>query len=235
MIRNMNYGVILLGGASKRFLDPINKQFKKVLGIPLYQYSLKTMVQSNIIDRILLVVSPQNINYVRGQVQVFDKILDVIPGGITRQKSSYEAIKYLSQIANDEDNVFIHDAARPLLSLAMLENLNNALKECRAITLARNCHDTIVRTINFDEVDNFVNRGEVALIETPQAFHLKTIKEAHENAIKNNIFNASDDTYLVKMNNQAVRILVSEENNFKITLTSDFEVFEAMITKGVGQ
>lgn len=235
MIRNMNYGVILLGGASKRFLDPVNKQFKKVLGIPLYQYSLKTMSQSNVIDRILLVVNSQNINYVKGQIQAFDKIIDVIPGGITRQKSSYEAIKYLSQIANDDDAVFIHDAARPLLSLSMLESLSNALKECDAITIARNCHDTIVKTINFDEIDNYVNRGEVALIETPQVFRLKTIKEAHENAINNNIFNASDDTYLVKMNNQAVRILISEENNFKITLTSDFEVFEAMVTKGAGQ
>lgn len=225
----MNYAIILLGGASKRFNDPVNKQFKKVLGIPLYQYCLDTFNNSSVIDKIILVVSSSNVGLVKSQIQSFHKVMDVIQGGITRQKSCFEAIKYLSNYALDEDNIFISDAARPLVSLSMIEQLNNELKEYNAVSIAKRVNDTMVNTINFDEVDSYINRAETASIETPQAFKYKTIKKAHDIANINNVFNATDDTTLVKNIDEKIKLVFIEENNFKITTVADLKMFEAIL------
>ena len=112
--------ILLSAGKSKRFKSKINKQFITYKNKPLFEHSLKTALDSNLFKKILIVSNKKykKINY---------KNIKVIKGGIERQNSTQNALNYLKN--KKIKNVFIHDAARPNLSINLLKKLKKELKK----------------------------------------------------------------------------------------------------------
>ena len=109
--------ILLSAGKSKRFKSKINKQFLTYKNKPLFEHSLKTALNSKLFKKILI-VSNKKVSY---------KNIDVIKGGKERQDSTQNALNYLKN--KKIKNVFIHDAARPNLSINLLHKLKKELKK----------------------------------------------------------------------------------------------------------
>ena len=124
----MAYAIILLSGSSTRFNGEKPKQFTLINGKPLFMYSLEVFLKHPEIERVVLVTLKDYIDFVKENIN-YDKRVDVIEGGKTRRKSSYLGIKHLDKYVSNDSKILIHDAARPLVTSKMIDNLLEAAEE----------------------------------------------------------------------------------------------------------
>lgn len=218
--------IILLAGNSTRFSNKIKKQFFSINNKPLIYYTISSFEKSPLIDEISLVCQKEDktlLNKIIEQYN-FKKIINIVIGGKTRQESVKNAIDSLS--LKDDDNLLIHDGARPLVSSSFIENIIKALENNEAATAAIKMEDTIAIANNDFVISSFEDREKYYRIQTPQAFKFGVIKMAHELA-KND--SASDDAQLVKAIGKKVAIVLGDKKMFKVTTLEDAFYIESIV------
>ena len=153
-----------------------------------------------------------------------------VAGGATRQASVLSGLKALE--ADSEDFVFIHDAARPLVSQSVLNRLYTSLALFRGAVPALPIADTLK---SFDPgepetLKSSVDRDALRRVQTPQAFHLASILQAHLNFQDRQDF--TDDASLLQAMGQQVALIEGQEQLMKITTALDFDLVQALYQKG---
>ena len=220
----MNVAIILAAGNGTRLSNNIKKQFIKIHDKQLFLFSFDSFCSSNI-DKILIVSSKEDINYVRSLVSSNEKFLDVIAGGETRQQSVKNALDYLKGILADDDVILIHDAARPLIKFPLINEVINKTIEYDCCSLILPIKDTIISLSN-NNYESTLERDKLASVQTPQGFKFKIIYEAHLRAIHSS---ATDDAQLVKNLGLNIHLIKGDEQNFKITTNEDLNYFEYIL------
>ena len=220
----MNVAIILAAGNGTRLSNNIKKQFIKIHDKQLFLFSFDSFCSSNI-DKILIVSSKEDINYVRSLVSSNEKFLDVIAGGETRQQSVKNALDYLKNILADDDVILIHDAARPLIKFPLINEVINKTIEYDCCSLILPIKDTIISLSN-NNYESTLERDKLASVQTPQGFKFKIIYEAHLKAIHSF---ATDDAQLVKSLGFNIHLIKGDEQNFKITTNEDLNYFEYIL------
>ena len=220
----MNVAIILAAGNGTRLSNNIKKQFIKIHDKQLFLFSFDSFCSSNI-DKILIVSSKEDINYVRSLVSSNEKFLDVIAGGETRQQSVKNALDYLKGILADDDVILIHDAARPLIKFPLINEVLNKTIEYDCCSLILPIKDTIISLSN-NNYESTLERDKLASVQTPQGFKFKIIYEAHQKAIHSS---ATDDAQLVKSLGLNIHLIKGDEQNFKITTNEDLNYFEYIL------
>jgi 2-C-methyl-D-erythritol 4-phosphate cytidylyltransferase len=208
------------------------KQFLRIQGKKLYQYTLDTFVKHKKIDQIILVVNEKAVPEVQDEIKPWakKKNIRVIVGGKTRQESSYQGLRY-SQLNTKPDYVLIHDVARPLLNASLIDQLVGALKSHSAITLGRHVNDSLFVVDEQATLHNYVTKKDIYLTQTPQAFQFQTILEAHEHARLLKIRTASDDASLLTLMGKKVHVIPGSRMNFKIVNEDDLSLLKALIKR----
>ena len=220
----MNVAIILAAGNGTRLSNNIKKQFIKIHDKQLFLFSFDSFCSSNI-DKILIVSSKEDINYVRSLVSSNEKFLDVIAGGETRQQSVKNALDYLKGILADDDVILIHDAARPLIKFPLINEVINKTIEYDCCSLILPIKDTII-SLSKNNYESTLERDKLASVQTPQGFKFKIIYEAHLKAIHSS---ATDDAQLVKKLGFNIHLIKGDEQNFKITTNEDLNYFEYIL------
>ena len=220
----MNVAIILAAGNGTRLSNNIKKQFIKIHNKQLFLFSFDSFCSSNI-DKILIVSSKEDINYVRSLVSSNEKFLDVIAGGETRQHSVKNALDYLKGVLADDDVILIHDAARPLIKVPLINEVINKTIEYDCCSLILPIKDTIISLSN-NNYESTLERDKLASVQTPQGFKFKIIYEAHQKAIHSS---ATDDAQLVKNLGLNIHLIKGDEQNFKITTNEDLNYFEYIL------
>ena len=220
----MNVAIILAAGNGTRLSNNIKKQFIKIHDKQLFLFSFDSFCSSNI-DKILIVSSKEDINYVRSLVSSNEKFLDVIAGGETRQQSVKNALDYLKDFLADDDVILIHDAARPLIKVPLINEVINKTIEYDCCSLILPIKDTIISLSN-NNYESTLERDKLASVQTPQGFKFKIIYEAHLKAIHSS---ATDDAQLVKNLGLNIHLIKGDEQNFKITTNEDLNYFEYIL------
>ena len=220
----MNVAIILAAGNGTRLSNNIKKQFIKIHDKQLFLFSFDSFCSSNI-DKILIVSSKEDINYVRSLVSSNEKFLDVIAGGETRQQSVKNALNYLKAILADDDVILIHDAARPLIKFPLINEVINKTIKYDCCSLILPIKDTIISLSN-NNYESTLERDKLASVQTPQGFKFKIIYEAHLKAMHSS---ATDDAQLVKSLGLNIHLIKGDEQNFKITTNEDLNYFEYIL------
>ena len=217
------FAVILLAGSSTRFGSNQKKQFFQIKGKPLFQYSLDAFENSKEIDEIVLVSSKEDKDKVESLVKNnYKKVSSIVVGGNVRQ----ESVKHGLDAIKDKDGyVLIHDSARPLVDEEIVSSLIKALKNAEGAAPAIKVVDTLIR-VNNNELESYEDRNSLLRIQTPQAFHLSVIKDAHKKYAGKNY---TDDTQLVKLLHKKVAIIEGKEQLLKVTSLEDTHAVEAYI------
>ena len=220
----MNVGVIVAGGKGNRFGG--YKQTAILNNRPLYQYSLDVFNNSDTIDSIYLVIPKDLYPVIKKDLSTYNNNKPVIlcEGGETRSDSVYNAIKKLN---SDTKSVFIHDAARPLIKNEHIKSLSMACKKSDGAILAHPVSDTL-KKINNQDIDFTVDRKNLWLAETPQAFNLSPLKTCYKNMDINDRKFFTDEASLMEHNGYSVQIVHNKNMNIKIT-----EIEDIALVKGI--
>ena len=229
----MNIAIILAGGYGSRFLNESNKfpkQFYEFCRKEVIAYSLETFNKHPQIDKIVVV---SNIEYIKKTEEIiskynFEKVIGVVPGGITRQASVYSAIDFLSNNGFGNPNVLIHDAARLLVSKQVISNNIKALEEAKAVSTILPCTDSMILSEDGQTVTEPLDRSKIYVVQTPQSFKLDLLRSAHKFAQTLNIYDSTDDASLMKLLNQEVKLVQGNKANMKLTTEEDLIFIKAI-------
>jgi 2-C-methyl-D-erythritol 4-phosphate cytidylyltransferase / 2-C-methyl-D-erythritol 2,4-cyclodiphosphate synthase len=209
--------IIVAAGSGSRAGEGLPKQFRMVVGKPLLLHSCEVFASHHDIGSIIVVVAD-------GQQQLATDILKDIPelrivtGGATRQQSVRNALEFAKQLPNNE-YVMIHDAARPFLASSVISSLLGALETCEGAVPTLPVVDSIARGNNI--ISSYVDRSILHRIQTPQAFRLDAIWDAHQKWAADEA--ATDDASMAISAGYKVAIVAGDEKLAKFTTSNDFE------------
>jgi len=214
--------IILAGGESKRFNSETPKCYYFYKGKPLLLHSIDKAKNYKKFKKIVLVINKKHKNLIK---KLKIKNVKIIEGGNTRAESAYKALRSIKNY--NIKNVMIHDAARPNFSLKLLDKLHRELKSNNCVIPAIQSVDSVKQKFS-NKIKN-INRQEIYLTQTPQAFDYKKLYSLQIE--KNN--NITDDASLFANNQKKIKIIKGEINNNKITLNSDLKI-DNFIKYGLG-
>ncbi|MEE9553524.1 MAG: 2-C-methyl-D-erythritol 4-phosphate cytidylyltransferase [candidate division Zixibacteria bacterium] len=214
-----NMAILVAAGEGNRMESELPKQFMDLAGKPIAAHSLTLFERSALIDEIILVVSEDYLTYSSQELVdkfAFKKIHKITTGGETRQESVFAG---LSACPPTSDLVVIHDTARPLLTLDLLERSINKAAETNAAILAVSAKDSM-KLGDGENVLQTLKRDTVWIAQTPQVFKFESIFDAHKRAEVAE-YEATDDSELYEKYRGKVAIVRGSYNNFKITTPGD--------------
>ncbi len=198
----------MAAGNSSRFKNNIQKQFHFYNNDIVINHSIKKLSQIKEIKEIYIAINAINQKKYESIIKKTKKIKFFI-GGKYRSDSVKNGIFKLKKKFT---HILIHDAARPDFSINLVKKLIKNLKKNDCVIPVISSMDTVLYK------RKYINRDQVKLIQTPQAFNLKKIYHFHKKNKKRNI---TDDSILFKINNQNIKIIKGERRNKKITYIED--------------
>jgi 2-C-methyl-D-erythritol 4-phosphate cytidylyltransferase len=222
------YAIILAGGRGKRFNSVLPKQFVLLDNKPVIIHTIEKFYLPQITG-IIIVVPEEHVDLTGKLVKDYSikKIEKIIPGGETRQGSSFNAITCMD--FDDSDILIFHDAARPFIDHNIIINCIEETRQNGAAGVYVRSTDTITE-IKSGFVKAVPKRENLYNTQTPQAFNYDIIKEAHELALSKNS-NPTDDVQLVISAGYKVKAVEGDYSNIKITSQSDLEQAEIILKR----
>lgn len=226
--------VILAAGAGRRFgTEKGKKQFVPVCSEPALVHTLRAFEASSYITEIVVVTSPEDVHRCeeyRDQYG-FAKIKAIVTGGDDRQSSAKRGFDSISEKA---EFVAIHDGARCLVTVEMIDKTVRAAYESGAAIAAEKSRDTVKRTSVGGTVEETVDREHVWLAKTPQVFLANMYRAAVYTAEKDR-FSGTDDSSLVERLGFKVTPVDCGSENIKLTTPVDVHIAEAILRARKGE
>ena len=216
--------IVLMAGLSTRFDGPKSKQLTLLDGKPVFAYSIETFARLDTIGQLIIVVNQKNKEIIEKFLGKTGIKANIVLGGETRQESVNNALNTLK--LQDNDIVIIHDAARPLVDVFIINQVAKAANEFGAATAYLPATDTIAIKNENDEIVEFKNRDTIAQIQTPQAFKYGLIKKAHQSTKENT---ATDDCSMVMKLGNKVKLVKGDKRFSKITTNEDIKYLEGLL------
>ncbi|MBO9131068.1 2-C-methyl-D-erythritol 4-phosphate cytidylyltransferase [Bacillus sp. 165] len=224
----MNYTLIIpAAGQGKRMGAGKNKLFLEVASIPLIVHTLKVFERDIKCKQIILVINEQEQDIFRQFIEKYrlNKKVIFVPGGAERQDSVYNGLMKVQ----DGEFVIVHDGARPFVTQEIIDTVLHSAEEYEAAICAVPVKDTIKR-VQDRTVQETVERSSLWAVQTPQAFRLSALVEAHEQA-RQEAFLGTDDASLVERLGKQVGVVEGSYYNIKVTTPDDLLVAESFLKR----
>ncbi|MDX6181904.1 bifunctional cytidylyltransferase/SDR family oxidoreductase [Flavobacterium sp. Fl-77] len=218
----MNIAVILAGGSGIRVEKSLPKQFFKVAGKMVIEHAVAAFEKNELIDEIAIVINNHYLFLVEDMIikNGWKKVKRVLIGGKERYHSSLAAINAYHD--SKDANLIFHDAARPLVSQRIIDDVVKALDHYKAVDVAINSADTIIE-VQDDLITAIPERIKMLKGQTPQGFKQEVIAHAYQLALQDENFRATDDCGVVKkyLPEENIYVVNGEEVNMKLTYPED--------------
>jgi len=203
----------------------VPKQYLPLAGSPMIHHALRTLCASPQIERVFVVLSPQDTQWAQ-HAHGFsnNKLAMLYCGGTTRAESVHNGLNALAIFTAEHDWVLVHDAARPCLSLAHLDNLieevgNDPVGGILAVPVA----DTLKRAGADGRIEATVPREHLWQAQTPQMFRYGLLREALTSThILSGLI--TDEASAIEAAGHHPKLIPSDSSNLKVTYPSDLEL-----------
>lgn len=230
----MKVSAVITGAGRGLRMGGVAKQFMDLAGRPVIAHTLAQFQSCALVDEIVVVTPPPDIERVLRDVVErygFSRVSHVVGGGATRQESVYNGIMATSP---DADVVLVHDAVRPLVTVEMIQNVTMAAFEHGAAVPGVPVKDTIKMVDEEGFAAATPPRERLVAAQTPQAFRRDVIVRAHE-AARRDGFLGTDDAALVERLGGRVAVVPGAETNIKLTTPEDVAVVERFLSERIGR
>ena len=220
--------VVPAAGCGTRMGNETPKQFLQLGDVPLLVHVLRVLESSRTISEIVVVVPPDAVTSCREELLppfAFSKISTVTAGGARRQDSVWNGLQAVDERAKI---VMVHDAVRPFVTATMIEEVVDGARTHSAAIVAIPLHDTVKRAAPDGMIDTTLDRQRLWSAQTPQAFSLELLREAHRSSREAGV-EATDDAFLVERIGHRVSIVNGSPDNIKITRPEDLVMGEAIL------
>jgi 2-C-methyl-D-erythritol 4-phosphate cytidylyltransferase/2-C-methyl-D-erythritol 2,4-cyclodiphosphate synthase len=206
--------IIVAAGQGQRAGGPVPKQFQPLLGDSVLRRSAMAFALPEI--RLLQIVTSADRRAETEAALDGVMCLPFATGGATRQESVRNGLEAL--VPYTPDFVLVHDAARPLVSAALIRRVTERLEEgaAAAIPLV-----AVADTLKRDDADEWttVPRDALYRAQTPQGFRFASLLTAHRDFANAGV---TDDMALAELAGLPITRVAGEETNLKITTEEDF-------------
>ena len=159
--------IIAAGGRGLRFGGSQPKQLLILAGQPILQRSVNAFIDCDAIDDIVVALPVELLAHPPEYLQSTTKPIEIVEGGDRRQDSVARAF---ARVSTRADVVIIHDAARPLVSDALIRRTIQAATESGAAIAAIRQNDTVKRANADGMIVETLPRDRIYFAQTPQAF-----------------------------------------------------------------
>lgn len=216
------------------------KQFLKIGDMPILAYSLRTYWSWDRRGRLVVVGNTDYLDKTEETAREYIEKLGissesdawkVVPGGASRHSSTLAGLNALRPYLNDNDVIFIHDAARPAIELNDLDRLADLFEtnmECNIASLASIITDTLVRGTGLPGKNiERLNREEIYAVKTPQAMRASVLDQLL------GVPESEEFTDLLSWGQAAGMdgfLVESGPNNIKLTTPVDLQHLELILT-----
>lgn len=217
--------VVVAAGSATR-MEGKDKILYPLCGVPVIIYSLQIMEASEFVQEIIVVTRQDAIVEIARLCQEYglSKVSKIVLGGDSRMDSVLLGLKELS---GKSDVVAIHDGARPLLPLHVLEETIQRAIISGAAAPAVPVKDTI-KIAKWGIVKETLPREFLYVVQTPQTFEPSLIRGALEKALQDGA-SLTDDCSAVERLGFSVVLTEGSEENLKLTTPGDLLLAKAIL------
>lgn len=210
-------GIVPAGGSGKRLGADRPKAFVVVGGQPLLEYSVRALGAA--CDRVVVATPGGQRAEGSGQSGA-----SYVEGGPSRSASVRNAVAF----APEADVFVVHDAARPFVTVDLVERCVAALVDVDAVVAAAPVTDTVKEAGEDGLVRRTLDRSGLWAIQTPQVFRADVLRRALD-AGDATLAAATDDASLVEAIGGSVRVVQAPPENLKVTSPADLRLAEVLL------
>jgi len=217
--------LIVAAGKGERAGGSAPKQYASLLGQPMLWRSVEAFDARGTVQ---VMIGP-------GQEELYAtavaglNLRTPVTGGATRQDSVRRGLESL--VDDAPDYVLIHDAARPLVSRQLIDDVIAALEAGAeaAVPLL-----PVADTLRKQEMGKWITvpREGLSRAQTPQGFRFAAILKAHRELAAREV---TDDMALAELAGLKIIAVPGEETNMKVTNAEDFAVAEGLLRARLGE
>ncbi len=217
----MTVALIVAAGSGERLGAGRPKALVEVAGRPLVQWSIDALARVARIEQIILALPPG----VAAPAGV-----SAVEGGPVRSDSVRRALAAAGP-GDARGTVLVHDAARPLLTPQLAEEVLAALDadaDAEGAIAAAPVTDTIKRAGGDRVVHGTIDRSVLWSVQTPQAFRRGALERALE-VSPEELARATDDASLIEQRGGRVIVVPASVENLKVTTPLDLQLAELLL------
>lgn len=217
--------VVPAAGSSTR-MEGRDKLMEPLGGQPVILRTLRALNDSPCVTEILVVTREDLLIPIADLCREarLSKVTQVLLGGKTRLESVHKGV---TQVSSKAKLIAVHDAARPLVSQAVIAGAVAAAGRFPAAAPAVAVKDT-VKEVEGDLVTATPDRSKLRCIQTPQVFDADLLRAALQKAMEDGV-DVTDDCAAVERLGSAVCLTAGEERNLKITTPMDLAVAQLLL------
>ena len=244
--------IVPAAGRGERLGPGLPKALRALGGAPLLAHAVRALARSRAISLVVVAAPRDGVDQARAMLTEHHAGAEllVVAGGASRQISVRLA---LDALPADVEAVLVHDAARPLTPVDLIDAVAAAVHAgADAVVPGLRVVDTVkrVRTDTTgpdtartgaepgtETVVETVERASLRAVQTPQGFRRSVLAAAHEAASLAALdgvgadIEATDDAGLVERIGGTVRVIPGEDDAFKVTRPIDFDLAEAVLAR----
>lgn len=220
--------LIPAAGNGSRMASQRPKQYLPLQGRPLIEHTLTVFMESARVSSVNLVLSSDDELWDKLNIRNNPRLNVFRCGGATRSQSVMNGLEAIAPAVDGNDWILVHDAARPCLSNALLNQLLDALQNdpvggLLAVPLA----DTLKRADNEQRVAGTEPRENLWQAQTPQMFRYDLLKQA----LQASGGAPTDEAQAIEALGLKPKLVPGELSNLKVTYPQDILLAEAIMMR----
>jgi 2-C-methyl-D-erythritol 4-phosphate cytidylyltransferase len=221
--------IIPAAGRSERVGLKTPKPFLLLAGVPVLARTIDRFQRNRRVSLIQPVLPDTQIPLFMRLLKKYrwGKCLPPVRGGRERQHSVSNG---LAALPPEVEIVMIHDAARPFVTTAIIDRVLDAARRHGAALAAVPVQDTVKSAAPSGCVSNTVDRRGLWLAQTPQAFRVDLLREAHRRAAADRHL-GTDESALVESMGHPVHLVPGSPLNLKITTRDDLTLARSLAAR----
>lgn len=227
--RGLTAAIVPAAGSGERLGPGMPKALRMLGGQPILVHAVAALAAARSVDIVIVAAPADRVDEVRALLagQERDADVRVVAGGATRQESVARALQVLPP---EVDVVLVHDAARPLVPVTLVDSVTAAVRSgVDAVVPAMPLADTIKTVDEAGRVTGTVDRGTLRAVQTPQGFRREVLERAHAAADPD--APATDDAGLAERIGVTVLAVPGHEEALKVTRPSDLLLAESLLAR----
>ncbi|HEX6850363.1 MAG TPA: 2-C-methyl-D-erythritol 4-phosphate cytidylyltransferase [Candidatus Polarisedimenticolaceae bacterium] len=218
-------GLVVAAGRATRFGGGVPKQFLDLGGRTLVERSIEALSARPGIGGVVVVVAPEDLGGARASaLRSLSGVVDVVAGGTSRARSVASGLAALHAF----EHVLVHDAARALVSAAVVDRVLAATLAHGAAIPVVPVRDTVKQDDGLGFVARTVDRGPLRLAQTPQGSRMDWLAEALARAEREGI-EVTDEAQALERAGRPVALVDGDPGNTKITTPEDLAFARASL------
>jgi 2-C-methyl-D-erythritol 4-phosphate cytidylyltransferase len=212
------WSVVPAAGVGKRMNADRPKQYLLLSEKTVLEQTLTRLIESDVFEKIVVAISDGDPYWDNLPISKHEKIIRS-NGGKERADSVLNALAEIENIADENDWILVHDAARPCITTEDIKKLILELEndEVGGI-LALSSHDTL-KDVDGLQILSTHDRNRIWRALTPQMFRYGALKKA----LQINQGNAAitDEASALEFQGLSPKIVEGRADNIKITRPED--------------